>query len=47
MKKLFLRLLAQIVYRFAETTPPGVKFSERNQKVAESALALQALSNAI
>lgn len=44
MKKLILKLLEQIIYKFSEHTPPDVKFSERNLRVANAALAIHELS---
>lgn len=44
MKKLILKVLEQIIYRFSEHTPPEVKYSERNCRVAKAALAIHELS---
>mgnify|MGYP005997124085 CR=1 FL=1 len=44
MKKIILKLLGQIIYMFSEKTAPNVKYSEKNHKVAEATLAIQALT---
>jgi len=40
MKNLILKAVEWAVYRMAEYTPPEVKYSERNFKVAKAALAV-------
>lgn len=40
MKTIILKLIEQIIYRFSEHTPPEVKSSERNYKVAKATLAV-------
>lgn len=43
MKKIILKLIKKIVYKFSEFTPPDVKYSERNYRVAKAALAIDEL----
>ena len=43
MSKLILKLIKQIVFRYAEHTPPEVKSSTRNYKVAAINLAIDNL----
>lgn len=45
MKKVILKIIEQIIYRFSEKTPPAVKKSERNILVATAALAVTDLIN--
>ena len=43
MKNLILRVIEQVIYRMSEHTPPEIKYSERNYKVAKAALAVSEL----
>ncbi len=45
MKKLILKLIVQIIYKFKEHTSSEVKYSKRNHKVAAAALAIGVLIN--
>ena len=40
MKKLILKVIEWAIYRMSEYTPPEVKYSERNYRVAKAALAV-------
>lgn len=40
MKNLILKTIQKIIYIFSEKTPPEVKYSERNYKVARAILAI-------
>ncbi len=41
--KIILRMIRKIVFRFAEKTPPKVKFSQRNYNVAQIGLIIDNL----
>lgn len=44
MKKIILKIIEWAIYRMSEYTPPEVKHSEKNYKVAKAALAVRELS---
>lgn len=41
MKRLILKIIVFIIYRYSERTSPDVKYSERNCKVAKAALSVE------
>lgn len=47
MKKLILKIIEKILYTFSEYTPPEVKYSERNYRVAKAAISVKELSDII
>lgn len=47
MKKIILRVIIRIIYSFSERTPPEVKYSERNFRVASAALAAGELESIV
>lgn len=43
MKLFILKVIEKIIYSMSEHTPPEVKFSERNYKVAKATLEIREL----
>ena len=47
MKRLILKVLVQIIYRFSERTPSDIKYSEKNYRVANAVLAVGELAKLV
>lgn len=43
MSNIILTIVTWVIYRFKEHTPPDIKHSERNYRVAKAALAIEDL----
>jgi len=43
IKKMILKLVQQIIYKYSERTPPNIKHSKRNYVVSKIALSINEL----